>query len=325
MTTEDSTAPRPKRKLPWWAWGAGAAGTALFIVALIWGPWWIEGHHLKDKNGDLVSSAGIIVTGFRTTLIAIAAGAFTGLGLWYTHKSHQHTERLYGHSQEQFAHARQKDREQAELTREGQVTGRYVEAIKLLSSGDLTQRLGGIYSLERIMKDSVRDRGTVIEVLSAFIRNESRADEGAPPPRPESVQTALTVLGRREVRPGDPELDLQFAHLRGLNLTGGDWSGANFRGADLAGAWFLGANLGGARLQHAILKDAWLTLTVCTEAIFDDADLAGATLTGATGVEEEQLLTAWIGPTTVLPSEFARLQTIGERIGQYGQRHTRSG
>ncbi|WP_326762549.1 hypothetical protein OHB35_51395 [Streptomyces phaeochromogenes] len=72
--------PAPMRR-PWWFWPAAAIGTTAFIVLLIWGPWWIEGHHLRDDKGNLVSSAGIIGTGFRTMLIAIAAGGFTAAGL----------------------------------------------------------------------------------------------------------------------------------------------------------------------------------------------------------------------------------------------------
>ncbi|SFG27456.1 hypothetical protein [Streptomyces mirabilis] len=198
MTTENSAT--VKRRLPWWAWACGIVGAGAFIAALIWGPWWIEGRHLRDKHGNLVSSAGIIVTGFRTMLIAIVAGIFTALGLWYTHQNHQHTV--------------EKDRIQADLTREDQVTGRYVEAVKLLASEKLHERLGGIYALERILKDSDRDHPTIVEVLSAFTRTKLReaedergrngADDGetheanelrAPS---EDVKAALTVLARRD-------------------------------------------------------------------------------------------------------------------------------
>ena len=42
------------------------------------------------------------------------------------------------------------------MEREGQVTDRYVEAIKLLGSDNRTERLGGIHALQRIMHDSAR-------------------------------------------------------------------------------------------------------------------------------------------------------------------------
>ncbi|MFI9777324.1 hypothetical protein ACIHCV_21810 [Streptomyces sp. NPDC051956] len=102
-------------------------------MLLIWGPWWMEGHHLKESKGELVSSAGIIAIGpsahrpigFRTVAIAIVVGAAPGL--WCAHNSHQQTEKVFRRTQD-------RDRERVELTREGQVIDRYVEAIKLLAS-----------------------------------------------------------------------------------------------------------------------------------------------------------------------------------------------
>ncbi|MEU1600331.1 hypothetical protein ABZ468_48185 [Streptomyces sp. NPDC005708] len=69
-----------------------------------------------------------MITGFRTTLVALGAGVIAGIGLYYTHRTPQHT--------------RDKDRVQAEIEREGQVTDRYVEAIKLPGSDSPTERLG---------------------------------------------------------------------------------------------------------------------------------------------------------------------------------------
>lgn len=87
-----------KTKVPIKVCVGGTLGAALFITALIWGPWWIEGHRLKDNKGELVSSAGIIVTGFRTMIVAIVAGIFTALGLWYTRKKHELDQRQFEHS-----------------------------------------------------------------------------------------------------------------------------------------------------------------------------------------------------------------------------------
>ncbi|MER5935214.1 pentapeptide repeat-containing protein [Streptomyces sp. NPDC002054] len=299
--------PTPKRR-PWWHWALAAAGTAAFLAALIWGPWWIEGHHLRDDRGELVSSAGIIITGFRTMLIAIVAGIFTGLGLRYTHKSHQQTEKL-------FEHTREKDREQAELTREGQVTDRYVEAIKLLASDKLHERLGGIYSLERIMKDSERDHRTIVEVLSAFIRtklaedarpkkkdkknSEKRpykyplADELFIPPRddlrqlPEDIRAALSVLNRRDSqRRRTVPMDLQGAELHHRDLEGVDWRWANLSQANLTRAslkfvHFEGANLRNARFQGVDMSLAHLNRANLNWADLEDADLESAVLESA--------------------------------------------
>ncbi|MFB6931424.1 DUF6082 family protein [Streptomyces chartreusis] len=47
---------------------------------------------LYDKNGTLTSSAGAVVTGFRTTLAALAAGTVAAIGVRYTHRTLQHTK-----------------------------------------------------------------------------------------------------------------------------------------------------------------------------------------------------------------------------------------
>ncbi|MDG4858612.1 pentapeptide repeat-containing protein [Streptomyces sp. T-3] len=272
-----------------WVWLAGAAGVALFVTALIWGPWLLEGHHVRDKNGNLASSAGIIITGLRTAVIAIAAGAIAALGLWYTHKNH-------------------------ELSREEQVTDRYVEAIKLLGSENLHERLGGIYSLERIMKDSEKDRATIIEVLAAFIRTPSSSQRKEPAtPDADSegefrqspvgtshpavstaesvvalavdVSAALTVVGRRPDPGGTPTADLRridwhSADLEHANLQYVDLTGADLRGARLKGADLRGTDLAGAQLAGADFRGAHLTGVGLREVDLRGVDLRGVDLGG---------------------------------------------
>jgi hypothetical protein len=57
-----------------------------------------------------------------------------------------------------------------QVAEQGQLTERYTKAIEQLGSDKLDVRLGGIYALERIAADSERDHPTVVEVLSAFVR-----------------------------------------------------------------------------------------------------------------------------------------------------------
>ncbi|MFI9174853.1 pentapeptide repeat-containing protein [Streptomyces lincolnensis] len=318
---------------PWWIWAAATTGAILFIAALIWGPWWIEGDHLYDNKDRLVPSAGIIVTGFRTMLVAIGAGTLAGAGLWYTHRSHRHAEKLYEHAQEQFAHAREKDREQAELTREGQVTDRYVEAIKLLSSDNVTQRLGGIYSLERIMRDSARDHRTVLEVLAAFVRTRAAKDPksaGDPPVQKVDVHAALTVIGRRPRQSAWPlqlrNLDLSWVDLRGYELHGLDFDMTTFDHSDMAGCQLAGSSfersslksvslrganmffarfyrtvLSQADLSRAILSHANMPQTYVHEAKFEQANLAGAYAASVRGLQYDQVDSCLYDDTTQWP------------------------
>ena len=209
-------------------------------------------------------------------LVALGAAVVAGLGLMYTHLNLQHT--------------RDKDREQAELAREGQVTERYVEAIKLLGSDSETERLGGIYALERIMKDSEKDHWTVVEVLASFVRHrcERRDDthivevDGehgtltvSNPPTRDGV-AAFEVLCRRPDRPEAHRIDLRNVTLHEVHIEGGRLQDFDLSEADLREATFIDCNLESARLNQAVFEKATLATCNLSRAIFDGASLAGA-------------------------------------------------
>src|SRR5215218_1041515 len=66
-----------------------------------------------------------------------------------------------------------------QVNREGQITERFTRAIEQLgathadNSKNLELRLGGIYALERISKESEEDHGTIMEVLEAVMNSIS--------------------------------------------------------------------------------------------------------------------------------------------------------
>jgi uncharacterized protein YjbI with pentapeptide repeats len=275
----------------------GALIVILGYGLLLWkGPWLFDGSHIRKRN--LQPADGVVITGFRTMVVAVGAGTIAAIGLWYTHKSHRQTEEL-------FRHTRRKDQDQADLTREGQVTGRYVEAIKLLASDKLHERLGGIYALERVMADSDRDHRTIVEVLSAFVRTKLQGETvkgtadgeaaGAGKPRAkrrsagtplrtldEDVKAALTVLSRRDPAPRRAvPAELFGVHLADYDLVGLSWESANLERANLQGAKLKDVNLDGATLDHADLDCATLTGASMRGASLDDALLASADLVRA--------------------------------------------
>src|SRR5262249_3829630 len=59
-------------------------------------------------------------------------------------------------------------------TQEGQITDRFTKAIDQLGKDTLAVRLGGIYALERIARDSEPDHWAVMEVLTAFVREQTQ-------------------------------------------------------------------------------------------------------------------------------------------------------
>jgi hypothetical protein len=63
------------------------------------------------------------------------------------------------------------------LQRRGQVTDRFSKADDQLGEGTkLDVRLGAIYALEQIARDSPELHSPIVEILAAFIREHSRAD-----------------------------------------------------------------------------------------------------------------------------------------------------
>ncbi|NCS29821.1 MAG: pentapeptide repeat-containing protein [Microcystis aeruginosa F13-15] len=188
-----------------------------------------------------------------------------------------------------------------QLTQQRLITERFSKAVEQIGSGKDKEEvvIGGIYSLERIAKDSPKDQWTIMEVLTSYIRKNSRIPSDIEQLEPEErqkaleklpsvsipVQAALTVIGRLKVKndqvgdnlaeTNDPNkikiLDLSRTNLRGAKL-----NGANLNGANLYRAYLYRANLNGAFLEEAELNGAYLN-----RAFLEEANLNGAKLNGA--------------------------------------------
>jgi uncharacterized protein YjbI with pentapeptide repeats len=154
-------------------------------------------------------------------------------------------------------------------TREGQVTDRYTAAVNQLGSDKAQVRLGGIYALERIARDSKADRSTIIEILAAVVREVGHAADRAT--RLPEIEAALTVLSRLPGAGDARSLDLRDAGLAGIRVAKLAMRGANLTSADLANA----------QLPDADLRGATLDYVTATEARLSDAKLQGASGTGA--------------------------------------------
>jgi hypothetical protein len=194
------------------------------------------------------------------------------------------------------------------LSEQGQVADRFTKSIEQLGSDKLDVRLGGIYSLERLTRDSLPDRAVVFEVLGAYVRAHAPdTPECEPSPgtpiipglaRPVDIQAALTVIGRRTVsRDSRGKIDLRSTCLYGADLTGAHLDGANLDQANLAHAWLASANLTGAFLMHANLTAAYLSAGSFEHPEpqgLDGANLTGADLGGA-NLYRAYLAHAWLG------------------------------
>jgi uncharacterized protein YjbI with pentapeptide repeats len=187
------------------------------------------------------------------------------------------------------------------LSEQGQITNRFNAAIGNLGSDSEDVRLGGLYSLERIMHDSARDHSTVVSVVSAYLRRHGAVTTGASPaqkPIPVDIDAAIGVLVRRpfghdkglvidlsrvDLRGWTPpRTDThEFVRLDGAILTGSDLSGVDLIGAQLRGALLSAAKLRKTDLAGAGLRDATLDEADLREATLVEADLRGVGLGGA--------------------------------------------
>lgn len=210
----------PLLKHPWGiAMATGVVAVVVLAAAVSW--WllvpaadWLARHDVGSAKGALLQTARDAARG---RLLTLGAGLFAAGVLVYTARNFR-------------------------LSRETLVTDRYSKAVTQLGAERLDVRIGGIYALERVARDSRRDHAAVMEVLAAFIREHApKLLPSEPPsgehrqPIPADVQAALTVVGRRFVT-----RDIRLIDLSGTDLTDARWSGA----APAPAGWELDASTG---------------------------------------------------------------------------------
>lgn len=208
-------------------------------------------------------------------------------------------------------------------------SARFADGVRLLAEADegadgkvkskLAARLGGIYMLEALAKESGNDQQRVIATLCAFVRaNGVEIPFTSEQRQPPDVQAAFTVIGRLKCEGVDlrgaklshiegeslhfEHAMFERAHLEGARLSNAHFDkalmvstyldGANFGGASLNGAdlhhskleetWFVEARLSGANLCGCVATNARFDRAFCENTHFDGSVLIGAVLKGST-------------------------------------------
>src|ERR1700733_5599446 len=112
-------------------WTMGAIALVVIGLAVTW--WlfvpaasWLARYDVGTVTGSLRETA---IDNARGRLLTLGAGLFAAAALVFTGRNFT-------------------------LSREGQVTDRYTKAIEQLGSEQISVRIGGIYALERIARDS---------------------------------------------------------------------------------------------------------------------------------------------------------------------------
>jgi uncharacterized protein YjbI with pentapeptide repeats len=199
-------------------------------------------------------------------------------------------------------------------TQEKNITELYTKAVEQLGTDKLEVRLGAIYALERIARDSQKDHWPIMEVLIAYVREnapwpteelavarkkrpwakprdkkpspsekEETAGKGEAAIKPDpDIQAVLTVLGRSAIPFARKEekrrLDLRATNLEGADLEEVNLEGAIFYYANLRETNLVRTNLQGARFFGATLQGANFGRANLQEARLSRANSQGAHL-----------------------------------------------
>ncbi len=207
--------------------------------------------------------------------------------------------------------------QERQINAERLVTDRFSKAVEQLGSQNNSTRIGGIYALERIARDSPRDHWTTMEVLTAFVREKSPNIEDSKQKKPKifddqslnltrslllyvnekkkprisiDVQSALTVISRRnsendawgkDSKLKSSYLDLKNTNLGAANLSGSTLTHANLKNTNLSDADLTNADLRSVNLQISELADATLKGANLEKIDLSGSDLRRVNLEGA--------------------------------------------
>jgi hypothetical protein len=307
--------------------------TFVLIGLLVWWGYWQIWIYPQDVAWEIGSKANLplrevrkLEYEVRDLWMKVVAGVGAGIGLllswlrsWLTSRDVAVKER------------------EIKVTESADLTDRYTKAVEMLGAvkgeaPNLEVRLGAIYALEAMAKDSDRFYPTVLEVLSAYVRENTRkvnVPEGPQPgasrkeyqrwvakvPKPRlDVQAAVTVLGRvlrKDRTKADPRIDLQGAILPRLYAVQLDLRFANLieaqmQGADLREAQMQGANLRRVQMQGADLREAQMQDASLRFAQMQGADLREAQMQGAKGIKVNQILEAQNWESATFDDDFRK-------------------
>ena len=228
------------------------------------------------------------------------------------------------------SHRRAKAMEDTNVhTEEGQRQERLRNAIEHLGHESASVRLGGVYELVLLARNSRESRKIVLDILCAHVRRITREDkyrkEYKSKPS-EEIQSLLSLIfvQEREIFK-DLKSNLNGSWLNGAILNGAQMQRiilheAHMQGAELKKAHLQGAVLDGAQMQRTILRGAHMQgakfyFAHLQESKLEKAHLQGAVFHGTnmqlTILNETQMQGAVLSGVQMQGAEFNRTKMQG--------------
>ena len=269
------------------------------------------GENIAETLNNLAQGSALLLG----ALVAAATLIFTLLRTWINERTTRATEE-----------GLITDRINAAVASLGAVkTVKGIEDGKEYTHPNIEVRVGAILALERIAKRSLDVHIQIMEILCAYIRENTKEKRERPR---EDIQLALTVIGRRSEKAITMEpwglidlrgthldhADLREARLPNAQLTGAQLNEANLYGAELNRAYLIAAQLNGADLIKAQLNEAYLSWAQLNGANLSEAQLNGANLSEAQLNGAEYLTEAELRGVLVADLDFTDVTITREKL-----------
>jgi len=179
-----------------------------------------------------------------------------------------------------FQNGIKQENEKSKREIDSQISQRLTTAITHLGSDSEAIRIGALYQLRRLAEDSERDRDSIGEIISTFMRDglkkqNAEINKKYPDGVTEKVKlwselnTALTTLS---------VLNKEFPHEVPIHLQETDFTSIDWPQIYL---WLPGAFLNGARFNNIAMSHIDLNGAYLEDANFENANLCDSKLNGA--------------------------------------------
>ena len=286
-------------------------GETLIIILYVW-----PELNTPEENVDRVT----LTVG---TIGALFVGIVGLLNLYVNYRKTRTLEGTEERQRETIEQQRKNIKQQRESDRRRDQQQLYATNVQHLGSSSESVRIGAIYGLERLAKESQDWASKVAEILCAHIRIATNKDgylKGKKGKSSETISvtnmpnilpdneiiTTLEVLTKGDNNPFvSTKLDLRWAQLKfapilKANLTGSQLWGSNLTDAILSYTNFNGADLWYADLTNTHLEEAKLTSVCLQYAKLGDTHLKGAKLEGLYSASSAENMKDRVGKPTDL-------------------------
>ena len=232
----------------------------LAIVSLVWWQWcWLSG---DDSPGATI----------RNVVLVLASIVALPLAVWRSIIAHDQATA----AQNQAAAAQA----QLALAERDSLDARYQKGADMLSSENISTRIGGVYALKRLAVNHPKEfHIQVMELLCAFVRNPP---ESKLPGKPldEDITSALETIIHRS----DDAIAIEEATrpISSRASPSPDYGGKEGFRVNLTGADLHSANLHSAKLRGAILDNVNMLFVFGEYADFSGASMRGCKINKAT-------------------------------------------